>query len=89
MSRPQPQRPSSRPPRLARALLRPSVRDSNVREGLLGALQEEYTRLTQRGVFANGPRWAWYGLRVLGLSARFLLARLPGAGGAGSRPPAT
>ena len=83
------QRPASGPPRLAEALLRLSMRDRNARDGLLGDLQEEYTRLTRRGAFANRPRWAWYGLAVLGLSGRFLLARLPGAGGSGSRPPTT
>ena len=82
-------RPTTGPPRLAEALLRLSVRDRNARDGLLGDLQEEYTRLTRSGAFANRPRWAWYGLAVLGLSGRFLLARLPGAGGAGSRPPTT
>ena len=94
--RQQQQRPATGPPRLAAALLRLSVRDHNACDGLLGDLQEEYTRLKRRGTrpkrpgaLLTWPRWAWYVLAVAGLSGRFLLARFPGAGGAGSRPPIT
>ena len=87
MSSPEQPRDTDGPPRLVAALLRLSVRDPAACEGLLGDLQEEYTRLTQRGVLANRFRWAWYGLGVLGLSVRFLIARLQGAFGMSSRPP--
>ena len=86
MSSPEQPRDTDGPPRLVAALLRLSVRDPAACEGLLGDLQEEYTRLTQRAALANRFRWAWYGLAVLGLSARFLIARLPGAVGMSSRP---
>jgi hypothetical protein len=56
-----------------------SVRDRHARDGLLGDLQEHYTRLAQRG--RHRPRWGWYVLAVLGLSGRVLLERLPGSGG--------
>lgn len=87
MSPPDQTRPTNGPPPLAQALLRLTVGDRNIREGLLGDLQEDYTRLHRGGVFTRWPRWAWYGLAVLRLSARFLLARLPDSGGASSRPP--
>ncbi len=74
-------------PRLARALLRLSVSDPKVREGLLGDLQEEYTRRDRRGELSNGSRWAWYFLAVTALAGRFLLASVRRAVGMGSRPP--
>ena len=84
MSPPRQPRPATGPPRVAEALLRLSMRDRNARDGLVGDLQEEYTRLSRRGALPTWPRWAWYVLAVAGLSGRFLLSRLPGAGGAGS-----
>ena len=53
MSSPGQPRDTDGPPRLVAALLRMSVRDPAACEGLLGDLQEEYTRLTQRGALAN------------------------------------
>ena len=48
------------PPRLAEMLLRLAVRDRSACEGLLGDLEEEYSRLAGRGAAPSRPRlWYW------------------------------
>ena len=67
------------PTRLAEAVLRLSVRDGDVRAGLLGDLQEEYARLFQQGAGPARP-WLWYLFAALGLSRRFLFHFVSGKG---------
>jgi putative ABC transport system permease protein len=57
--------------RLAEAVLRLSVRDADARDGMLGDLQEEFTRLVERGAAPTRPS-LWYLCAALGLSGRFL-----------------
>ena len=44
------------PPRLAALLLRLALRNSDVHAGVLGDLEEELTRLTERGAPPRRPR---------------------------------
>lgn len=75
-----------RPPRMAELLLRLTIRDKAVFEGVLGDLEEELDRLVRSG---NRPRnpGLWYWRATAGLSGRFAFASLPGAGARKGRSP--
>jgi putative ABC transport system permease protein len=60
------------PPRPALLLLRLAVSDPEVRDGILGDLEEDLACLEEAGIPPHHPR-LWYWRAILGLSARFTL----------------
>lgn len=71
--RPRPEEGAPGVPRLARAVLRLVIRDGDVREGILGDLQEESGE-ARGGTRSSLGIWLWYWSAVLGLAGRFLVA---------------
>jgi predicted permease len=75
------------PPRLALLLLRLTIPEADVREGVLGDLEEDLACLAEAGTPPSHPH-LWYWRAILGLSARFTLKRLTSTGRSPNTSPA-